>query len=102
MKGVMDELFKAAVISQTTNVLVGAVKKIHYTSRLTDTNDWYLFEVGSQMKPFIKQTRKAIEFSALEQGSEGAFMRKMFYYGVDYRIGIGYGLWQKAVKVTNT
>lgn len=97
-RGVMEELFKAAVISQTTNVLVGAANVI-YSSRLTSTTNWYLFETGSSMKPFIKQIRKPVEFNALENESDQGFMRKVFAYGVDYRIGIGYGLWQKAIYV---
>lgn len=100
MRGVFDQVFTANLINNTTNTLVGAAKVI-YTSRFTDANDWYLFETSSGMKPFIQQNRRAVEFKGLEDNTESAFMRKQYLYGVDYRVGLGFGLWQKAVKVKN-
>jgi phage major head subunit gpT-like protein len=39
-----------------------------------------------------------VEFSALDSrsGSESAFMRDLFYYGVRARYNVGYGMWQAA------
>lgn len=83
-----------------TNTMKGRISKIISSSRLSG-NDWYVFNVGATMKPLIMQERKAPEFNALEKGSERGFMSKRYLYGIDYRVGLGYGLWQLAVKVNN-
>jgi len=97
------ELLNASMISSTTNTLAGAAKLI-VSSRLAanDVNDWYLFDASGVVKPFIKLDRKAPEFAALESGSDRGFMSKRYLYGIDYRVGFGYGLWQKAVKTVNS
>ena len=102
LEGVIDEVLTADQIGDTTNTLRGAAKKM-VSQRLSnnDANDWYLVSGAGTVKPFIFQNRKAVEFVALEKG-ERAFMRKELLFGVDYRVGAGYGLWQRAAKVTNT
>lgn len=62
----------------------------------TDTNDWYLVNVGGVVKPFIVQEREFIPFESLEDGSEQNFMRKQNYYGTYWRGNAGYALWQRA------
>ncbi len=79
----------------------GKIKHLTYSSRLADTNDWYLSDISNGLKPFIKQLRKAVEFEELGKGTTGHFMAKKMYFGVDYRVGFGYGLWQKIIKVVN-
>jgi len=71
---------------------------------LTDANDWYLDYVGSPLKPFIKQDRKAVSFVALEDpsSSESVFYKKKFAYGVEGRYNMSYGLWQLSILTTNT
>ena len=71
--------------------------------RLVDVDDWYLDFVGMPMSPFIKQDRKAVSFVALDdpERSETVFMRKKFYYGVEGRYNISYGLWQLSLITTN-
>ena len=71
-------------------------------SRLPHANGWYLADISAGLKPFVMQERRAVEFTQLEENSEKGFMSKKFYYGVDYRVGFSYGLWQKMVKVTNS
>lgn len=65
---------------------------------LTDANNWFIVSTKSALKPFILQERTAVEFEALDaqSGSESAFMRDRFYYGVRSRYNAGYGLWQLA------
>ncbi|MCC6483820.1 MAG: Mu-like prophage major head subunit gpT family protein [Armatimonadetes bacterium] len=65
---------------------------------LTDANNWFVAATKSALKPFILQERTAVEFEALDgqSGSESAFMRDRFYYGVRARYNAGYGLWQLA------
>jgi len=100
LEGNLRELLNAQIISNTTNTLKG-IASLELSSRLTDANDWYLINTAGAVKPFIMQERRKLTFEALEKG-EKAFMSKKFHYGVDYRVGFGYGLWQKAVKTVNS
>ncbi len=69
---------------------------------LTGTFDdyWFLLDTKRPIKGVILQQRSdvPVEFSALESasGSESAFMRDRYYYGVRARYNVGYGLWQTA------
>ena len=36
-----------------------------------------------------------------DQYNGKGFMRKQYVYGIDYRVGFGYGLWQKMIKMVN-
>lgn len=70
---------------------------------LTDLTDWYLLCLDQPVKPFIYQSRKEPEFVALDNPTDQqAFMRKKFLYGVDSRFEVGYGLWQMAIRTTNS
>jgi phage major head subunit gpT-like protein len=100
LEGVMEEFLKAPIISQTSNIFVGAAELI-IDPNLTDANDWYLDVVNGYIKPFIYQSRKNVEFDSLEKETETGFMRNHFVYGVDYRANVGYGLWQNSVKIVN-
>jgi len=95
------ELNTLAEISSSTNAMRGRFSTIVSSSRLSDANDWYLADVSAGLKPFIKQDRQAPEFNSLEGDSDAGFMKKKWYYGIDYRVGFGYGMWQKMVKTTN-
>lgn len=99
LEGAFDELLIADSISSTTNTLKGAAKKV-VSSRLTDADDWYLINGQGNIKAFVDQERRAVEFEALEKG-EKAFMSNRFLYGISVRRGFGYGLWQKAFKTAN-
>lgn len=70
---------------------------------LTDANDWYLDYTGAPIKAFVHQTRKPIDFVALDDpnASENVFMRKKYYYGVEGRYAMSYGLWQMSILTTN-
>lgn len=101
MQGVFEELFNASMISNTSNVLKGAAQ-VAVTSRLSDTNDWYLLNRGGAVKPLILQENMPVEFGALEGQSDEGFKRRFYLYGVEWYGNVGYGLWQKAVKTTNS
>lgn len=66
----------------------------------TYANYWFLLDTKRPIKSVILQQRSdvPVEFAALESasGSEAAFMRDRFYYGVRGRYNVGYGLWQTA------
>ena len=103
VEGIMREVFLAdRVGGGDSNTLKGQIAEgnIHTTGRLSG-NDWYLYEIGEGVKPFIFQTRRNIEPGFLGKDSEEGFMRKHYKYGVDYRARMAYGLWQKAIMVNN-
>lgn len=95
LEGVIDEVLTATLLNNTTNTLKGAATKL-VSSRLSG-NDWYLMDTSGEIKPMIIQKRSPITFESQEKG-ERAFMRKELLYGVDYRVGFGFGVWYKAVK----
>jgi len=96
------ELNTLIQLNSSTNGMRGRISQITYSSRLSDTNDYYVANISGGMKPIIMQNRQAARFESLEGNSDNGFMRKIYHYGVDYRMGMGYGLWQKMVKVTNS
>lgn len=61
---------------------------------------WFLLDTKRPIKSVILQQRSdvPVEFTALDSrsGSESAFMRDRYYYGVRARYNVGYGLWQTA------
>lgn len=61
---------------------------------------WFLLDTKRPIKSVILQQRSdvPVEFTAIESnsGSESAFMRDRFFYGVRGRYNVGYGLWQAA------
>ena len=63
-------------------------------------NCWFLLDTKRPIRAVILQQRSdvPVEFAALEAGggSEAAFMRDRFYYGVRGRYNVGLGLWQTA------
>jgi len=96
LEGVLDKLFSAELINNETNTLKGAATYMT-SGRLTGAN-WYVAVTNGTVKPFIKQVRQEPRFDALEGKSEAGFMYKKYKYGIDYRVGFGYGLWEKAFK----
>lgn len=102
LMGAFEELMNASFIANTENVLKGAFS-LWVNPYLTDANDWYLFYVGSPVKPLILQMRKRPDFVSLQDpnSSEAVFFRKKYYYGVEARYNAGYGLWQFAHRITN-
>lgn len=61
---------------------------------------WFLLDTKRPIKGLILQQRSdvPVDFQALEanSGSESAFMRDRYFYGVRARYNVGYGLWQAA------
>lgn len=89
------------VIQGVTNTLRGAFELIvlPQLAAPSTTPAFYMLDVSHYVRPFILQSRQPIQFNALEgQKTETGFMRKKFFYGVDARYNVGFGLWQYAVK----
>lgn len=101
LKRAFEKLNTLDQINNSSNAMKGRISQITYSSRLSDVNDWYMADISEGLKPIIKQKRQDPVFNALEGDSEAGFMRKKFHYGIDYRVGFGYGLWQKMIKVVN-
>lgn len=101
LEGAFKQLNTADVINNNTNVHKGLFASVMGSGRLTDANDYYLFNTAAGVQAFIHQMRKEVTFNSLQEESERGFMRRQYFYGIDSREGFGYGLWQKAVKVKN-
>lgn len=106
LQDITEQLFNTNIIalssgSQQSNILQGTAD-VMVDPYLTDVNDWYGLCTTQVLKPLIFQQRKAPEFVSLDNPTDvNAFLRKKFFYGVDSRFNVGYGIWQLAVKTTN-
>ncbi len=97
------ETVRATIISNTSNVLEGIATVVAFPW-LTDLSKWYLLKTGGStvVRPFVFQDREAVEFTALDEGSDEAFRREKFLYGARARYAMAYGLWQLAVRTDFT
>ena len=77
-----------------TNVLKGVVD-LQVSNWLSDTNDWFLLDTKTTVKPLLYQLRRKPEFVSMTTGAD-AFMRKKWWYGVDARHNMGFGEWRNA------
>lgn len=107
LEGVFEELLEATVISNTTNTLKGAARLMisPYLETLTggDANDWYLLNVAGEIKPFAYQDRMAPELRGVTDPTDSHVVKTgNFLWQSIYRGNVGFLLWQKAVKTTNT
>jgi phage major head subunit gpT-like protein len=98
----VHEAVRAGQISGTSNVAydTGAFDLIG-SPRLTDANDWYMMISDPGMtRALIFQDREPVSFEALESGDE-SFKREVYSYKVRMRCRVGFGKWQRAVKIVN-
>lgn len=64
---------------------------------------WYLVDATRAVKPLIFQKRQDYQFVAMDKpDDESVFSRKVFRYGVDARVNVGFGLWQLAYASKQT
>lgn len=83
------------------NALEGSLRVV-VSPYLTGGYDdyWFVLDTKRPIRALILQQRSdvPVEFSALESGSgsESAFLRDRYFYGVRARYNVGYGLWQTA------
>jgi phage major head subunit gpT-like protein len=62
---------------------------------LTTTTWWGLADLSKRSKPFIKQNRRRMSFTAMDKiDDEMVYDKRQARYGADYRGGYGYGFWQ--------
>lgn len=80
----------------TNNIWKNSARLI-VNNQLTDANNWYVFDMGNIVRPFIMQFRKRPVLTSLTNlTDENVFKRNEFLWGVDYRGEAGYALWQLA------
>ena len=97
----------AAGTASQTNPNKGMARVVVINEIGADANkdDWYLFDVGGVIKPFIFQSRTETEFTQqTDPSSESVFLKREFRYGAERRCAAGYGLhWYaaKAVKAAS-
>ena len=91
------EALQAAIISQTSNVMVGAAQVV-VNPWLTSQDRFYMIKTDGVIRPFIFQDRAPIEFGSKAEGSEHAFDNEKYLYGVRARYALTYGYWQYCVR----
>jgi phage major head subunit gpT-like protein len=79
--------------ANTINTAYGAFDYI-IDPLLTDTNDWYMIHT-KMLKPFLHYERKA---PYLEKDENERVSRDIVKWSLKYRIGVGYGWPQSAIK----
>ena len=96
----------AAVTNKTlesgkVNSLVESNFKISVAAnaRLGWTTEFLVNRTDAALKSFIRQEEVKVEFSAIAEGSELEFNKRVHHYGVYASRAAGYGLWQRSVKV---
>ena len=99
LEKVARETLNAGMISNTSNVQVGAAQLI-VSPRLSDVDDWYLLRTDNA-RALIMQDREPLQFTSLEGNSDSGFMRDQWHYGVRARYQAGYAYWQSAIKTVN-
>lgn len=86
--------------SGATNVMAGTaeVQVVPELAGLSDTR-WFLFDtISVGPKPFILQNRSPLRLVAKTDmnTSDEVFDRNVHIWGLDRRVGAGFGLWQRA------
>lgn len=81
------------------NALQGRLRLV--VSPFVPGDKWFVLDTSRPMRAVVLQQRSdvPVEFTALEagSGSEAAFLRDRYYYGVRARYNVGVGLWQTAM-----
>jgi phage major head subunit gpT-like protein len=71
--------------------------------QLATTTWWGLADLSKKGKPFIKQNRRKLAFTAMDKmDDELVYNERKARYGADYRGGYGYGFWQYLHLSTGT
>lgn len=92
---------KESAATNFLNVFQGKLRVIVSPFLTGDyASKWFVLDTSRPVRPVIMQQRSdvPVEFTALEagSGSEAAFMRDQYLYGVRGRYNVGFGLWQLA------
>jgi len=66
------------------------------------TASFDVYATGGDVGPYILQEELPLEMAAVAEGSELEFNHNKWHFGVKACRNVGYGYWQKAVRVTMT
>lgn len=87
--------------AQSNNVIRGKFDVI-YDPRLTDLNDWAMFNPSTPLKPFVALRREAIHYvDNFGTGNPDVWNSRIGEAGVEGRDNMDYAMWQSAVLTTN-
>lgn len=86
--------------SGATNTQAGMMRVEVVPELGVDATTWYLFDTSSVgIKPLVFQERKPLRLTAkLDAADDNVFWRNALVWGLDTRVGAGYGAWWKAFK----
>ncbi len=90
----------AQLISNTSNVTTRGMAELFITSRLTDVDNWYVFNLGQAIKPLVWQQRKNLTPESVTSGSE-VFRTGNYFWGIYGRYAVGYLMPLFAIRVVN-
>lgn len=94
--GFSEECFDGQSFFDTDHP-VGGGGSVQSNSGGGNGNPWFLIDANQMIKPVVCQKRQDFQFTNLDDPTdENVFMRKEYVYGIDSRLGFGYGLWQTA------
>lgn len=74
--------------------------QVQVNPRLTWTTKLAVFRTDGNIKPFIRQEEVPVEVSAIAEGSELEFQKRVHQYGLYASGNVGYGYWQQGCLVT--
>lgn len=92
-------------VAGTTRAEAEVVKRIIVRPEIdADSLDWYLLSTEKMgLKPLILQVRKAPEFVAVDKpDAPNVFLKRLLYYGIDWRGAVGFGDPRTAVKIVDS
>jgi phage major head subunit gpT-like protein len=112
LRDVAEQLINTNIIAlssgtQQSNVLRGSFDImvdpwIEFYNPSGHSNDWYLLDTKSVIKPLIFQWREAPEFVAQDKVDDfHVFNTDQFLYGVRARFNAGPALWYMALQIVN-
>lgn len=91
-----NEALKVPIIGNTGNIIVNMAEPVA-VPRLSASDSFFVADVSGELKAFIFQERRRVE-TELKDDRESKWIK----YMADGRYNIGYGLWQKMVRVQLT
>lgn len=102
---VLEQRFRtlqgATMIGNTGNVLASSFDVV-VDPRLTEPGDWFMFRTDGMLRPFLVVNREEANYEDnFAAGGGDPFERRIGKASVVARMAATYGLWQKAVMVTN-
>ena len=95
-----EEALAAAMLGGTSNIFTGKARSVMFPW-LTSGTKQYLLKTDGQVRPFIRQVEKELEFTAIDApDSETVFDKGVYKFG-SRKVGrMAYGRWQYAIEIT--